>query len=146
MGLDKEDAFLVGLLHDIGKVVVLRCCGEVYQKTNHHISDELFEYLCQEYHELMGEMIAGQWQLPAHVASAIARHHSTESFDDADGRQRALVQITDATLSLLGHTTKYPYDLLSIPAARYLKVGENARFLETLPLIPDVIELSLEDE
>lgn len=141
-----EDAFLAGLLHDIGKVVVLRCCSEVHAKTGQPVSNELFNYLCQEYHELMGEMIAEHWQLPPQVGAIIKDHHSEEGLKGEHGTVRALIHLADAMVSLLDYSPKLPYDLFGMPAAIYLDVEGNTRFQETLLLLPEMLELAMNSD
>jgi putative nucleotidyltransferase with HDIG domain len=141
-----EDAFLAGLLHDIGKVVVLRCCCEVHTKTGQPVPDELFEYLCQEYHELMGEMIAEHWQLPPQVGAIIKDHHGEAGLTGEHGTQRALIHLTDAMVSLLDYSPRLPYDLFGMPAAIYLDLDTNARFTDTLTLLPEMLELAMNSD
>ncbi|HOW71399.1 MAG TPA: HDOD domain-containing protein [Phycisphaerae bacterium] len=141
-----EDAFLAGLLHDIGKVVVLRCCCEVHTKTGQAVPDELFDYLCQEYHELMGEMIAERWQLPPQVGAIIKDHHSEEGLTGEHGTQRALIQMADAVVSLLEYSPRLPYDLFGMPASVFLDLETNTRFQETLVLLPEMLDLAMNSD
>lgn len=141
-----EDAFLAGLLHDIGKVVVLRCCCEVQARTGQPVPDELFDYLCQEYHELMGEMIAEHWQLPSQVGAIIKDHHSEAGLTGEYATPRALIQLTDAVVSLLEYSPRLPYDLLGMPAAILLDLNANACFQETLVLLPEMLDLAMNSD
>lgn len=140
-----DDAFMIGLLHDIGKVVVLRSCSEVGRTTTTQISDEIFEYYCQEFHEMMGEMLADLWHLPTEIATAIAQHHGPLQSDDQLLTHKALVQLTDVTVSILGYGPAVNYDLLETPAAIHLGAPDNQAFLESLEVIPEAVELSLRD-
>jgi putative nucleotidyltransferase with HDIG domain len=143
--INNEDAFLVGLLHDIGKVVVLRCCHDAEQAVGRPVSDRLFAYICQEYHELMGEMIADRWQLPPEVGQVLARHHGPLDNDDPQAVLKGMVQMTDAILCLLDYAPAVNYDLLQMPAAQFLQVEDRDDFLETLALLPEMVELGVHE-
>lgn len=145
-GMDSHEAFLAGLLHDIGKIVVLKVCHDAQQVSGLIISDELYAYTCRENHEAMGGMIAKQWELPENVVAIASRHHACDLADDEHDRERALIQLTDATVSLLGYTPYEPFDLLALPAAMYLDAADNAKLLEALPLLPEVVKLGLNEQ
>jgi HD-like signal output (HDOD) protein len=139
----QEDAFLIGLLHDIGKVAILRACHDAGTAAGAPVSDALFDYLCQEYHEPVGEALARHWELPDELAQMAGSHHRSLSGTDHLENLRALLQLTDASVSLLGYAHQEPYDLLAMPAARYLGAADNAAFLAALPTIPTSVERAL---
>jgi len=143
LSIPKEEAFLLGLLHDIGKVVVLRSCAQVSAAVGRPVPDALFEYLCQEYHELMGEMIAEHWKLPAQLGQIIRSHHGREEVDESYRRPRAMIQATDAILALLGYAPRVEIDLLAMPAIGVLGLAGDDGFRETLRMLPEVVKLAV---
>jgi|GEM_PF-2387287 len=143
--INTDEPFLIGLLHDIGKVVVLRACYDAERASGTPVSDRLFDYVCQEYHELMGEMIADHWQLPERVGAIVRNHHGEMNSDEERATDYALIQLTDATVSLLGYAPFVPYDLLGLAGADYLQATDNPAFRETLELLPEVIDLAMHD-
>ncbi len=80
-GLAPDDFYACGLLHDVGKVVMLEGLDEEYLEcVRHarrtavavHVSEEqLLGYT----HVDVGALLAQQWQLPDKVAAAIEFHH-----------------------------------------------------------------------
>ena len=104
------------------------------------VSEDMFDYLCQEYHEMMGEMLANSWQLPEEIGAIMADHQSALKPDDPLGGVRALVQLTDATLSLLGYGRPCLFDLPNMPAARRLQAAANPEFMKLLPSLPEIVE------
>lgn len=80
-GLVPDDYYACGLLHDVGKVVMLDGLGEEYLEcvrtarltgvTLHAAETENLGYS----HIDVGALLAHQWQLPAKISSAIEFHH-----------------------------------------------------------------------
>ncbi|MFH1076716.1 MAG: HDOD domain-containing protein [Pseudomonadota bacterium] len=79
-----EKFFLAGLLHDIGKLVIFRNLPDLaYQailrarKTNALMVDAELEILGFS-HNIMGEMLLGEWKLPSTLVEAVSGHHSPQ--------------------------------------------------------------------
>ncbi len=70
--LDEEDAFTCGLLHDIGKAVLLN------QLADEDIPPGTKELLIDRFHAEAGLLIAAKWNLPELVQDAIAYHHQAD--------------------------------------------------------------------
>ena len=87
-GEDEEIAFVGGLLHDIGKVVLWRLLAE------QELADEQCERLIAAYHVQVGTLLAESWHLPEAVSQVIALHHDPEFL--AQGvRLPALIQLAN---------------------------------------------------
>lgn len=70
-----EGAFLCGLLHDIGKPVILQAMVDL-QKTQHwDIEATAISAAMEAYHTHVGSLMAKAWSLPPHVSESIAYHH-----------------------------------------------------------------------
>lgn len=105
--LNVEEAFLGGLLHDIGRPAVLQLCVELDGDRLDHTEAET---CADRLHEPVGAAIVAHWGLPAAVRSVIGGHHaSTES------PHVAIVQLAD----LLVQGTP---DLVTHPAANLLNL------------------------
>lgn len=68
-----EIAFLAGLLHDIGKTVLLSNLDRAHGRAEAPM-DELVTAL-QEHHTQAGGLLAAEWRLPEQIAEAIVLHH-----------------------------------------------------------------------
>lgn len=68
-----EEAFLCGLLHDIGRPAMLQLCFELDKGRTH--PDEV-EACATRFHQRVGGMIATRWALPRSVVDVIESHHS----------------------------------------------------------------------
>lgn len=85
---DVEEAFLCGLLHDIGKLVIMRTAHTYQQKHGAVIrSDELRAALAQ-HHAVCGALALGFWNVPDEVRDVVHHHHA---FEDAASPQSAAV-------------------------------------------------------
>ncbi len=73
-----ERAFLSGLLHDVGKPLVLEalCCIE--QLANLRMAEELVEEWMGEFHGPVGARLLAVWELPPWVGEAAAWHHEPD--------------------------------------------------------------------
>jgi putative nucleotidyltransferase with HDIG domain len=78
----QDETFLIGLLHDIGKVVLGASCPEEYQKlwvTHRDDSAALVEAESQSFgadHAHVGAFLLRLWGLPEEIAQAVQMHHS----------------------------------------------------------------------
>ena len=76
-----EEAFLSGLLHDVGRPVLLQAVVDVARK--HHVTpprDAVLAY-ATERHTSVGAALVRRWRLPEALAVAIERHHDPYSSD-----------------------------------------------------------------
>ncbi len=67
-----ETAYLCGLLHGIGKPVVLRTVANLAKELKSPVDKAMMEQLLEGYHTRVGSLIAEKWGLPKQVAEAIA--------------------------------------------------------------------------
>lgn len=85
---DVDETFLCGLLHDLGKLVILRTAYQYQQKHAGTIrSDELRAALVQ-YHSVCGALALGFWNVPDEVRDVVQYHHA---FEDAADPQSAAI-------------------------------------------------------
>lgn len=78
-----ESAYLCGLLHGIGKPVVLRTATTLAREQNITLDKPALYLLIDSYHSRVGGLIAEKWNLPKQVAAAIQYHgdyHHASSF------------------------------------------------------------------
>lgn len=142
--LDVEEAFMIGLLHDIGNVMVLRTANSLKKLSRFEIDMESFEYLCQETHQEFGELIANSWGLPDHIRDLVSSHHDYPESDDPLFKERLLIELTDMICSLLTFTPYQPYNILESRAAKDLGFSERPEFGALLERLPNDLEDVLE--
>lgn len=78
--LDPNDAFTIGFLHDIGKVILNLCDSKKYQGVKELIQNGGDQLAAEERifdinHADVGFMLAKKWKLPVLLANCIKYHH-----------------------------------------------------------------------
>ena len=81
LGLEPDELYTCGLLHDIGKLLLLESYGEQYLGLIHEAREQ--DYLLHQleeaqlgfHHGHVGAMVAARWKLPKPVLCAIRFHH-----------------------------------------------------------------------
>lgn len=132
----EEEAYLIGLLHDIGNVLVLREVQDQQAFLRYRIGLEAFEWLCHQHHEKLGRLVAEAWDLPERPKELAAGHHAPVVPGDPLARERSMIALTDMIKSMLGYATRRSYALLTAQPAQALGLAESpklAAFLDRLP-------------
>ncbi len=70
-----DSAFLCGLLHDIGKPLLLQMLVDLQRTSKDRLSPELIITAMERYHTQAGTLLAAQWNLPSLISTSISYHH-----------------------------------------------------------------------
>ena len=70
-----DEAFLYGLLHDIGKLLILKLARDTSLRYGPPARDDEIETLIVEKHAEFGGYLLEQWKLPAHLNDPVVWHH-----------------------------------------------------------------------
>jgi putative nucleotidyltransferase with HDIG domain len=142
-----EEAFLCGLMHDIGKIVLLQnfqahyaeIISRVYQGNGsfHAAEMEFFGFS----HAHVGALLAEKWNFPPQLWEAIGYHHNPTSAPN-HARLASITSLADALMIRmeLGFERNGNLDLAALPAAESL--GLRADALENL--LQELRTMSLE--
>jgi len=139
-GVDPEDAFLLGLLHDIGNVLVLREAESQRHFANCRIDIDTFEYICFQTHQEFGELIATEWKLPKALTAVISDHHRFPEPDDPHRTHRLMILLADMINQVLGYGVPASYDLLHCRPAVELLLADTAPYGAFLDALPSELE------
>ena len=80
---DEDDAFVIGFLHDIGKIVLNMGDHKKYLKVKELVSDganilDAERMFFKTSHVQTGALLAKRWQLPILITNAVKYHHNPE--------------------------------------------------------------------
>lgn len=135
---DEEDAFLAGLFHDIGKVimnnhdrskfqmVMERCYNE--DLPFHEAERSVYHYS----HEEVGSLVIRKWNFPEMLTDTVLRHHDLAFSDLGDLKLlhlTSIVSLADGFCQKLGIGQRYPVEELCLAetkAAGFLGLEEDA--------------------
>jgi putative nucleotidyltransferase with HDIG domain len=70
-----DSAFLCGLLHDIGKAVIVQLLIDIQNQEASMLIPAALDELVETYHNCIGGTLAQKWSLPTPVTESILLHH-----------------------------------------------------------------------
>jgi putative nucleotidyltransferase with HDIG domain len=74
-GIDPEEAFLCGLLHDIGKLVILKWHHDHAKRTGQPLEAKPLAELVQQWHAEVAGLAFRRWGLPSEIEEPVLYHH-----------------------------------------------------------------------
>ena len=89
--IDPEEAFLGGLLHDLGKTVIISLAHDI------SIDSTLLDEFINERHAEIGAQIARKWNYPESIQNLILHHHDCMYSGGLD-KVVGVVQVADGTI------------------------------------------------
>jgi HD-like signal output (HDOD) protein len=104
---DREEVFVAGLLHDVGKVVLFRFATKEFLTVLETARNEDIAVRAAEQrvlgftHDQVGRLLTERWKLPVRLSEAIGCHHRPELAQIAK-REAAIVHMADILARALG--------------------------------------------
>ncbi len=138
--IGEEDAWLIGLLHDVGNVIILQLAQNRQKMTGYRVEIDVFEYLCQQCHQEFGELVADAWHLPPRLKNLLGDHHRYPEPDDSLRKVRLLIQLSDMIAAMLDYAPPAQYDLLATRQIQDLGLAGRADFVRCLAGLPEQTE------
>lgn len=142
---NEEEAFLAGLFHDIGKIIMNTLDRNKFQEVMQHCYNEGISFGQAERgvypfsHDEVGAHVIKKWNFPDILTNAILQHHKLE-FDELDDptlvNLTAITALADLFCLKLGIGVREPQDDIDLAASkpgRMLKITEEKaqQLLET---------------
>ena len=123
-----DEAFLVGLLHDIGKLVILKQAHAYQKRTGQKLDPAIVELAVLERHAAFGALTLRKWRLPDTLDEPVLYHH-----DYVSARSHRKAAAVAYAANLLAHHFGFgcppmPIDLLADPVSQEL--GLDAAWME----------------
>ncbi len=138
-----DQAFVGGLLHDIGKVILDHYTGEAYREIVTLTGKEKIPFMDAETrvlgfnHATVGGLVIDRWNLPPQLVDAVKHHHSPGRAEH-DRTLVCLVHLADAVCLMMGMSLGsdgllYPVD---VDALGTLGIGQR-EIEETISQLSD---------
>lgn len=105
--LDPEEAFLGGLLLDLGKTVILTVAQDSA------IEQELLDELMHTRHAELGALIAKKWNYPEAIQTLIRYHHA-KNFGGMVNKIHSVIQVADQIVCADGDAEAVEQELLQV--------------------------------
>ncbi len=128
VGLQPDEGFTVGILHDVGKIALSNACHDEYGKVIARVYNEGISFVEAEReafgfdHAEIGACIAEKWKLPHILEVAIGCHHSPEKLSELspeEAKLTALATVSTACCTRFGVGRRGPVndlDPTALPA------------------------------
>lgn len=130
VGVDVEEAFMSGLLHDIGKLVILKLAHDYGRRSGRPVPWEDVEHAIAERHAAVGGLTLKRWKLPELLIEPVTCHHDYT---------RAQTRLTEAAVTYAANQLAHRYgfgcdadgrNLLDDPVSALLEL--DAAWLESI--------------
>jgi len=122
-----ETAFLAGLLHDLGKVVVLQSIARFQQTTrgSQKIDEATVLEFVDALHCTVGDMLFEAWKIPGDLRDVLKRHHD-HNLNGTGDMLVAVVQMADMLAAKAGASlhSDPELSLIDAPACALLRLDD----------------------
>ena len=117
---DQEKYFLMGLIHDIGKILLLKAFSEV--KMGSSLKIEAIEANVHEAHIGLGSMLLKRWGFDAEFINVIS-HHEDEEFSPDTVKEILVVHLANILTRQIGFSLfEEEVDFAEVASAQILKL------------------------
>jgi putative nucleotidyltransferase with HDIG domain len=134
-GLNADELFLAGLLHDVGRLVMYSQASDKYQEVLKVVYAEGGDPVLLERerfgfdHCEVGRLVLEKWKLPARLVAAVGGHHDPEAVTGKNGEKplAAVLQLVDRLCIREGMGRRKPEAELAVldcAGARILGAGD----------------------
>lgn len=116
-----EEAYIAGILHDIGKVIILNMIKQnphfmKHEPNNVYLDDEAAKKIYGATHSVIGAYALALWGFPKDIVDAVLLHHSTPIMEEVYSTA-TIIQISNKLASIEGidsiiYDTLYSYESL----------------------------------
>ncbi len=145
-------AFLAGLLHNIGKLGILKALPDLYDfptTVDFELTEKTFENIFNNVYEKAGVCLAKNWDIDETVINAIEHHNDyfqVGTPDDLSLHLSAIVNVSSTMARMLGkgQVLEIDLDVFSLPATIELAIERDKDTLALFDDIPKVLNYKME--
>ena len=134
-GITPDQAFLAGLLHDFGAIVVVACIESFGPSALPVLHEPVWRRLVDDLHIEFGMVAVQRWNLPEPIAEVVANHHTPHSCNRVYRPLVQLVAIVDEIIAILDDSARGSIaDLADVPG---LEHDERFRIGALMPKVAE---------
>jgi HD-like signal output (HDOD) protein len=134
-GVQPDQAFLAGLLHDFGAIVVLSCLESLGVAPLPVLPELTWRRLVEGLHVELGMVVVARWHLPEPIAEVIAGHHTPHTCSRVYRPLVQLVAIADQIIDILDRGSAG--DIAALVEVPGLEHDERYRIGALMPKVAD---------
>lgn len=137
--INPGDAYIGGLLHDIGKIILLEQYGEKYSdilQETRQTTDEHFEAEHNKFgftHSIVGAVLIDKWNLPEGLVRVVGEHHCPDESSDLT----KFIYRANAVATVLGHN-------LHMPSPVQVELMKNEDYSQEIEVFDDILAEQIE--
>jgi len=124
VNIDKEESFLCGLMHDIGKMVLLSILeGTQKEFVEFKPTEETMANILTQYNTDVGELVSSKWNLPSSVQNSIKYHLKLDEMERWEGHA-AVTGLADVFATIAANVTDQTSEISfeTMPAVQKLRL------------------------
>ncbi len=135
-GANVEEAFIGGLMHDIGKLIFLQKMPEMYLEIVNKVesgSSTFSETELESFgftHSSLGSILMIKWSFPQELIDGVADHHKPEKSCsiESDSSLAAIINLANAMAKSIGADFGQapPESLTELQSAKFLEIDDEA--------------------
>jgi HD-like signal output (HDOD) protein len=131
---DPEEAYLAGLLHDIGKPLILKLLDQAEKKLLEPLTPAVLDELLETLHTELGHKLLQSWRIPEPVCETALRHHETKI-----GSAAILLSRVQAGDAIAEYLSLSPEERTKQPVAEHPAIERlNLTEMELVDLIVEI--------
>ncbi|HET7501764.1 MAG TPA: HDOD domain-containing protein [Kofleriaceae bacterium] len=136
-GVAPDQAFLAGLLHDFGAIVVVSCLESLGVAPLPVLPEATWRRLVEGLHVELGMVVVARWQLPEPIAEVIASHHTPHTCSRVYRPLVQLIAIVDQIIDILDRGSAG--DIAALVEVPGLEHDERFRIGALMPKVADTM-------
>ncbi|MFP4580744.1 MAG: HDOD domain-containing protein [Candidatus Sumerlaeia bacterium] len=125
-----EDAYMLGLLHDIGTIVILNKLNEMYADGESvEIHEDLIIELVDSFHAQLGAIILNHLEFDEELCQIVETHHTPELYNDQENTLFQILQVENNILIKAGVAVHPNPNIAITSLPSFEKLGLNPIFV-----------------
>jgi HD-like signal output (HDOD) protein len=105
-GVAPDQAFLAGLLHDFGAIVVIACIESLGTAALPVLPEPIWRRMVEDLHVEFGMVVVARWQLPEPISEVVTSHHAPHSCNRVYRPLVQLVAVVDQIITILDDSSR----------------------------------------